>query len=114
MSCETSVRHSGNVAILDLNGTITLSSGLGAIRGAVRDLVDAGHRNILLNLAGVGFMDSSGLGEMGGTYTTVANLGGTLKLMNAHSRVDSLLHITKLYTIMVSFPDEGSALASFR
>src|ERR1041384_5772886 len=107
MSCHASVRHEGKVAIVDLNGTITLAGGIGSIRDAVKGLVDAGHKDIVLNLAGVGYMDSSGLGEMAGTYTTVANMGGTLKLMNAHSRVDSLLHITKLYTIMVSFPDEG-------
>src|SRR5690349_21525632 len=51
MSCATNVRHSGNVAIVDLNGTITLSSGIGTIRGAVKDLVEAGHKDILLNLA---------------------------------------------------------------
>jgi anti-anti-sigma regulatory factor len=51
---------------------------------------------------------------MAGTYTTVSNMGGRMRLMNAHSRVDSLLHITKLYTVMVTFPDESAALASFQ
>lgn len=114
MSCHSSVRHSGSIAIVDLNGNITLNSGIGSIRTAVKGLVDQGHKDILLNLAGVGYMDSSGLGEMAGTYTTVSNLGGRMRLMNAHSRVDSLLHITRLYTVMVTFPDESAALASFQ
>src|SRR5690349_2180077 len=114
MGCQTSVRHSGNVAIVDLNGNITIGGGIGSIRGAVKDLMDAGHKNILLNLAGVGYMDSSGLGEMAGTYTTVVRLGGRMGLLHAHSRVDTLLHVTKLYTVMVTFDDEDSALASFR
>ena len=113
MSCHASVRHLGNVAIVDLNGTITLSSGIGSIRGAVKGLVDAGHKDILLNLGGVGYMDSSGLGEMAGTFATVTNLGGRLRLLNAHSRVDSLLHVTRLYTVMATFDDEDSAVASF-
>jgi anti-sigma B factor antagonist len=114
MSCEASVRHAGGVAIVDLNGTITLGSGIGSIRGAVKDLVDQGHKDILLNLAGVGYMDSSGLGEMAGTYTTVSNLGGRMRLLKPDSRVDSLLHVTRLYTVMVTFQDETSALASFQ
>jgi len=113
VSCQTSVRHSGNVAIVDLNGTITMGSGIGSIRSAVKGLMDNGHKDILLNLAGVGYMDSSGLGEMAGTYATVSHLGGRLRLVNAQSKVDSLLHVTKLYTVMVTFPDENTALASF-
>jgi len=113
MSCHVSVRHAGSVAIIDLNGTIPLASGIGSIRDAVKDVVSGGHKDILLNLAGVGYMDSSGLGEMAGTYTTVANMGGRMRLVNAHSRVDSLLHITKLYTVLVTFHDEDTALASF-
>src|SRR5258708_7600278 len=97
MSCQTTVRHSGNVAILDLDGNVTMSSGIGVIRDAVKTLVDGGHKNILLNLAGVAYMDSSGLGEMAGTYITVANMGGCMKLVNAQSRVDGLLHVTRLY-----------------
>jgi len=114
MSCHATVRHNGKVSIVDLHGNVTISSGIGVIRDAVRDLVNAGHRNILLNLASVSYMDSSGLAEMAGTYITVANMGGMMKLVNAQSRVDSLLHITKLYTVMVTFPDEASAVASFR
>ncbi len=114
MSCHTSVRHSGGVAIVDLNGTITLASGIGSIRSTVKDLVDSGHKDILLNLAGVGYMDSSGLGEMAGTYATVSNLGGRLRLLKPHSRVDGLLHVTKLYTVLVTFQDETAALESFQ
>jgi anti-anti-sigma factor len=114
MSCQTSVRHSGRVAIVDLNGTITLNSGIGTIRSTVKGLVDEGHKDILLNLSGVGYMDSSGLGEMAGTYATVSNLGGRLRLLKPHSKVDSLLHVTKLYTVMVTFQDENAAIASFR
>jgi len=114
MSCQAAVRHAGNVAIVDLSGSIALGGGAGLVRGTVRDLLGAGHKNILINLAGVNYMDSSGLAEMAGSYITVANVGGCLRLVNASDKVSSLLQVTKLSTILITFADEESALASFR
>jgi anti-sigma B factor antagonist len=111
---QAAVRHAGPVAIVDLEGRITVGEGCAVVRNAVRDLVNAGSRNILLNLQGVSYVDSSGLGEMAGSYVTVAKLGGQLKLLHSHSRVDTMLQVTKLYALLVTFGDEQEALRSFQ
>jgi anti-sigma B factor antagonist len=110
---QAAVRHAGHVAIVDLEGRITLGEGCGVVRNAIRDLVNAGSKNILLNLQAVTYVDSAGLGEMAGSYVTVAKLGGQLKLVNSQSRIDNLLQVTKLYALLVAFSDEAEALRSF-
>jgi anti-sigma B factor antagonist len=110
---EAAVRHAGPVAIVDLEGRITVGEGCGVVRKTIRDLVNSGARNILLNLRGVSYVDSSGLGEMAGSYVTVAKLGGQLKLVHAQARIDNLLQVTKLYALLVAFNDEAEALRSF-
>src|ERR1700681_135724 len=103
------VRRSGDVAIVDLSGRLTLGDGCGTIRDTVRDLVNAGDRNILLNLNEVTYVDSAGLGEMASAYTTVSNLGGKLRLLNTQARVNTLLQVTKLYIVLITFSDEATA-----
>jgi len=108
------VRHSGNVAIIDLAGRITLNDGAGSIRTAVQGVLADGHKSILLNLGGVEYLDSAGLGEMSSAYITVARQGGKLKLLSPQPKVHNLLQVTRMYTLFVSFADESVALASFR
>jgi anti-sigma B factor antagonist len=110
---QAAVRHAGNVAIVDLEGRITMGEGCEVVRSAIRDLVNSGSRNILLNLRAVGYVDSAGLGEMASAYVTVAKLGGQLKLVHSQPRVNSLLQVTKLYALLVAFDDEAEALRSF-
>jgi len=114
MSAFASIRHVGNVAIIDLAGRITLNEGAGSIRSAVQGVVDDGHQNIILNMSEVTYIDSAGLGEMSSAYITVSRLGGRLKLLNPQSKVHGMLQVTRLYTIFVTFADESTALASFR
>jgi anti-sigma B factor antagonist len=113
MSCSAVVRYSGNVAILDLAGRIVLGEGSGILRTAIRDLIEIGESRILLNLRGVTYMDSSGLGEMVSAYTSVRKSGGEVRLLSPSEKLDSLMQLTKLYTIFVSFNDEAAAVASF-
>ena len=114
MSASASIRHAGNVAIIDLAGRITLNEGAGSIRSSVQSAVDDGHRNILLNMSEVSYIDSAGLGEMSSAYITVSRLGGKLKLLNPQPKVHGMLQVTRLYTLFVSFAEENAALASFR
>ena len=114
MSASASIRHAGSVAIIDLAGRITLNEGAGSIRNAVKGAMEDGHQNILLNMSGVTYIDSSGLGEMSSAYITVSRLGGKLKLLNPQAKVHGMLEVTRLYTIFVAFADEGAAVASFR
>ena len=84
------------------------------IRDAVRDLIAKGQSKILLNLADISYIDSSGIGELVSAFTTVKNAGGELKLLNLTKKVHDLLQITKLYTVFDIKDDEASAISSFK
>lgn len=108
-----SKRQSGNVSILDLSGKIALGEGNRALHEAIRGLTADGPKNILLNLANVSVIDSSGLGELVAGYASVERSGGSLKLSNLSDRNIQLITITKLYTVFDVFDNEAEALASF-
>jgi anti-sigma B factor antagonist len=113
MSMKFKTRQVDGVTILDLSGRITLGEGSVTIRDAVRDVLAKGSKNIVLNLAEVSYIDSSGLGELVSAYTSVKNSGGELKLLNLTAKVQDLLQITKLYTVFDVKDDEASAIAAF-
>ena len=113
MSMKVTTRQVDGVTILDLSGRITLGEGSVQLRDAIRDLLAKGSKQILLNLADVNYIDSSGIGELVSAYTTVRNQGGELKLLNLTKKVHDLLQITKLYTVFDVKDDEASAVASF-
>jgi anti-sigma B factor antagonist len=113
MALSAKTRQVGNVAIVDLSGKITLGESTGILRDELRSLLAQGHKSILLNLADVSYVDSAGLGELVGAYTTAANQGGSIKLLNLQGKLKDLMQITKLHTIFPAFDDEKSALASF-
>jgi anti-sigma B factor antagonist len=110
---KLSTRQVDGVTILDLSGRITLGEGSVQLRDAIRDLLGKGQKKILLNLADVNYIDSSGIGELVSAYTTVRNQGGELKLLNLTKKVHDLLQITKLYTVFDIKDDEASAIASY-
>ena len=113
MSMKVTTRQVDGVTILDLSGRITLGEGSVQLRDAIRDLLSKGSKLILLNLADVNYIDSSGIGELVSAYTTVRNQGGELKLLNLTKKVHDLLQITKLYTVFDVKDDEATAIASF-
>lgn len=107
-------RQAGDVTILDMNGEVRIGEGSIALRDAIGNLAADGKKKILLNLAGVSYIDSSGIGELIAKYTTVTRQGGQLKLLNLTDRIQNLLVITKLLTVFDSYEDEGEALKSFQ
>ena len=113
LKMQTSNRQVGDVWIVDVSGRITVGEGNLMLRDVVRELVDQGNNKILLNLHEVGYVDSSGLGELVKTYTTVRNQGGQLKLLNPSKRVSDLLQMTKLAKVFEIEADEASAIQSF-
>jgi|SRR5579884_3148209 len=113
MALTAKVRKAGDVAIVDLNGKITLGENTGILRDELRSLLAQGNKNIILNMAGVGYVDSAGLGELVGAYTTATNQGGSVKLLNLQGKMKDLMQITKLHTIFPSFEDEKAAVESF-
>ena len=113
MAFKATVRHTGDVAIVDLSGKLTLGEGCGTLRETIKDAIAKGDRKILVNLKETSYIDSSGLGELVGSYASVTNAGGQIKLLNAESRVHDLLTVTKLYSVFESFSNEAVALISF-
>ncbi len=107
-------RTFGDVHILDIEGRITIGEGTLHFREAVHRVLQQGGRNVLLNLAGVTHMDSSGIGELVSAYTAVGNRGGCLKLLQVPPRIREVLTITKLATVFEIFEDEAAAVESFR
>jgi anti-sigma B factor antagonist len=110
---RTNTRQVNDVIILDISGRITLGEGNVALREIIRDLSEKGHKKIVLNLGGVQYVDSSGVGELVKTYTTLRNQGGQLKLANLNRRVDELLQMTRLASVFDIHRDEAGAIASF-
>jgi anti-sigma B factor antagonist len=109
-----SERTVGAATVLDLSGRITLGEESVLLRDTVRGLLERGAKNILINLGGVSYVDSSGIGNLVGCYTTVKNQGGQLKLLNLTRKIEDLLMITKLLTVFDTFDDEAEAIGSFR
>ena len=107
-------RQAGDVTILDLEGKITIGEGSVSLRSAIRRLIEEGKKKILLNLAGVGYVDSSGIGELVSSYTTINREGGQLKLLKLTQKIRDLLGITKLLTVFDVYDDEAEALNSFQ
>jgi len=106
-------RAVGDVVVLDLTGRVTLGEGDQLLKDKVNSLVNQGHKGIVLNLAGVPYIDSAGLGEIVGSYTTVSRQGGSLKLLNLTKKITDLLAITKLLTVFETFDSEDEAVRSF-
>ena len=113
MSVKLNTRQIGDVTVVDVSGRITLGEGPSAIREELRDLTSKGNKKILLNLSEVSYIDSSGIGELVSGFTSVANAGGTLKLLGLTKRVKDLLQITKLYTVFDVHEEEAHAIRSF-
>jgi anti-sigma B factor antagonist len=111
MKIET--RTVGDVYVLDCSGKITLGEGTMAVRNAVREVLKNGGKKIVLNLSDVNYIDSSGIGELVSSFTTVTNQGGKLKLLNLTKKIQELLAITKLLTVFQVYDSEQAAVSSF-
>ena len=110
---KATTRTSGNVDIIKLDGKITIGAGDQQLREVIGNAVNEGKTNILLDLSGVTTIDSSGIGELVGSYTTVTNRGGKLKLLHLPAKLNELLHVTQLITVFEVYDSEEEALASF-
>lgn len=113
MQMTTSTRQVGGVTIVDIKGRIVLGEESAALRDLVSNLLSKGHKKILLNLADVNYIDSSGLGNLVSAFTSVRKQEGELKLLNLTNKVHDVMQITKLYTIFDIMDDEGVAVQSF-
>ena len=106
-------RPTGAVMILDLKGELVIGDGDELLKDKINSMIQQGHTRLLLNLEGVPYVDSAGLGQMVSTLNTVRRQDGALKLLNLTKRIEDLLSITKLLTVFDSFDNEQEALDSF-
>jgi anti-sigma B factor antagonist len=113
MSLKINIRETKDAAILDMSGRVVLGEGLTDLRDTIRETLAGDQKNILLNLAEVSYIDSSGLGQLIGSYATVTTRGGQMKLLNLQRRVNDLMQITKLLTVFGTYTNEAEALRSF-
>jgi anti-sigma B factor antagonist len=113
MKMTTNTRQVGGVTIVDISGRIELGEESAALRDLVRDLLSKGHKQILLNLGDVQYIDSAGLGSLVAVSTSVRKQGGELKLLNLTNKVGDVMQITKLYTVFDIMNDEAVAVKSF-
>ena len=106
-------RSVGGVTVLDLKGKMTLGEGDELLKDKINSLLQQGRRKIVLNLEDVPYIDSAGLGQIVGGYTTITKQGGSLKLLNLTKRITDLLSITKLLTVFETYENEADAVRSF-
>ena len=107
-------RMAGDVAIITVNGDITLNKGGDVLlKDKVQSLIQQGSKNIVIDLGGVSYVDSAGLGQLVHAYATTKNKGGALKLLNVTKKLQDLLVVTKLLTVFDTFDSESAALSSF-
>lgn len=101
------------VEIIKLEGKITIGSGDQQLRDIISEALVAGKSKLLLDMSGVTTIDSSGIGELVGSYTTATNRGGKLKLLHLPAKLNELLHVTQLITVFEVYEDEKEAVDSF-
>jgi anti-sigma B factor antagonist len=114
MALYATYRDSGDVTVLDMGGRIVLGDGSALLRKTIRQLLDANRNKIVINLADVDYIDSSGIGELVHAFTSAKTRGGELKLLHLTRKVHDILQITKLYTVFDVFTDENAAVRSFQ
>jgi anti-sigma B factor antagonist len=114
MSIQATHRDSGKVTVVDMSGRIALGDGSALLRKLIRELLDENRTLILLNLADVNYIDSSGIGELVSAFTTVKGRGGEMKLLHLTKKVHDLLQITRLFTVFEVFTEELVAVRSFK
>jgi anti-anti-sigma factor len=114
MDLQISIRESGDVTILDLQGRATIGTDSDLLSSQLQGLVASGVRKLLLNLADLTQLDSSGISAITGTYVSLSRQGGSLKLLRPCGRVRAVLRVIRLPDIIPTFEDEAQALASFR
>ena len=110
---KATTRTVGDVEVISLIGKITIGSGDTQLRDVIGNTLSSGKSKILLDMGGVTTIDSSGIGELVGSYTTVANRSGKMKLLHLPAKLNELLHVTQLITVFEVYDDEAEAIRSF-
>ena len=113
MAVSFQTKNSGDVCVLSPEGKIVIGDEVGALREKIKALLEGGNKNILINLANVSYIDSTGVGALVGSFTTIRNQGGQMKLSNLSQRVRDILLVTKLLTVFDVYENETEGAKSF-
>lgn len=113
MGLQATIRSSGDVTILELEGPAIVGADNDRLAGELRQLIESGPRKLLVNLGGVTQMDSSGISTLVRAFVTLRQAGGSLKLLGASGHVREVLSMTRLLGAIPNFDDEATALSSF-
>ncbi|PYT41391.1 MAG: anti-sigma factor antagonist [Acidobacteria bacterium] len=109
---SVSIRQAGPISLVDVSGRLTFFE-VGALRDSISRLLKPGRKNIVLNLSGLQYLDSSGIGELAKIYVSVVKVDGQLKVVGLSPKVEEILKISQLYQVFPEFPTEEAALRSF-
>ena len=112
MDFSATIRHTPHASLIELRGRLTFFE-VGVLRENVTRLLGEGHKHLVLNLSGLQYVDSSGIGELARIYVMVLKGGGEMKVVGLSRNVEKILKVTHLYQVFPEFPDEESALQSF-
>ena len=107
------VRDEGNVTVIDLSGKLMGGYDADVFRDLVHELIEKGRKKIVVNLAGIKWINSTGIGILITGYTTLRRNKGDLKLLNVSKKIKSILYVTKLNLIFECFDDEHEAIGSY-
>ena len=111
MDFSATIRHAEEVCLIELRGRLTFFE-VGVLRENITRLLGEGCKNIVLNLSGLHYLDSSGIGELARIYVMVLKGGGEMKVVGLNRYVEDVLKVTRLNEVLHEFPDEESALKS--
>ncbi len=112
MNFSATIRHTPQASLIDVCGSLTFFE-VGALRENVARLLGEGRKHIVLNLSGLQYLDSSGIGELARIYVMVLKGGGEMRVVGLSRNVEKVLKVTHLYEVFPEFPDEEAALQSF-
>ena len=113
MAVSFQTKNMGDVCIVSPEGKIVIGDEVGQLREKIKELLEGGNKNILINLANVSYIDSTGVGALVGSFTTIRNQGGQMKLSNLSQRVRDILLVTKLLTVFDVYENETEGTKSF-
>lgn len=113
MNKNASVRKVGDITVVELKGKITIGVGDLQMREAIHAVLNEGAKSLIVDMSGVGTIDSSGVGELVGCFTTATHKGAKMKLMNLPAKISDVLTVTQLITVFDVYPNEAEAIASF-
>lgn len=109
-----SSRMVGDVVVIDLKGGLEGGPDTFAIKDDVKKLMERGHRKFLLNMDGVDYVSSTGVGIVVSVYSSIMSAGGAMKISNANQRVSRIMMITKLLEVFDSYYQEEEAIQAFQ